>query len=194
MVAATPLLLFAQKITQEEVQRDLEAGVVSFVHAVRAETKAHMASYDDFRNHLIGKRNIPSMPAEGEALLEVTYKLIQENASDDIIVQDGFKPFTAAAKLVLEYEKNSGGGKTDGKLNNGSVHLFGGNDADLAKAASYGGRVAAPAAGGCKDTKDCKWYQFGCHMHNVGVWLCENKDTLAGIYYVIGIVSIIFFK
>ncbi|GAA4318070.1 hypothetical protein [Flaviaesturariibacter amylovorans] len=172
----------AQDITQDEVKQDLRAGVVSFVRSVKGQFRGGTGNFDEFRLKLIGSANVATITAEGNDLLKVTYELIQQDATEDRIREVGFQPFARAMNLVLNHEAK---GYSGANLENGSVALFGGDASSLA---GYDAQ-ARTAAGDCPDYRECRWYQLGCHAHNVGAWLCKNKDVLQAIYYVVQILS-----
>jgi len=51
---------------------------------------------------------------------------------------------------------------------------------------------AGRAAAGCGSYSTCAhWYSFGCHLHNVGVWICNKAYLLMGIYYAIQLLTML---
>ena len=175
-----------ENLSEELIKKDIEDGIVSFVNSIKPIVQlSEITSYEQFRLQLIGLQNSESITQEGNELLQITYELLVSNANAETVIQMGFKPFAKALKYIIEYEKDQEvfSGYT---LNKGSVQLFGGNEVGLLMAST---NIAE--AGDCGEHREgCKWYQFGCHAHNIGVWFCNNYKTLAAIYYLISIIGI----
>lgn len=73
-------------------------------------------------------------------------------------------------------------------LDNGAKALFGGNENSFR---GFDASEAGRAAAGCGSHHTCAhWYSFGCHLHNVGVWLCNNAYLLMGIYYALQLLGL----
>jgi hypothetical protein len=171
----------AQDITKEEIKKSLEDGIVSFVQSVKSTKGIQLDSYENFKLSLIGSNNLKSIPTEGNDLLSITYQLIKENASEAVIVSSGYTIFGKATKFVLETEtKNSNPSKT---LQNGSIALFGGDETSLK---GYDANNAGRSEAGCGTHQNCAhWYNFGCHINNAAVWLCNHVHLLEAIVLVL---------
>jgi|GEM_PF-2230772 len=177
----------AQDLTTEQVKEDIYNGIVSFVSSVKEALPGEYGTFDEFKLALIGKDNSETITKEGNELLKTTYDLIKVKASAAEIKEKGWRPFAQASRVVLDYEKDEK--KYSGvKLQNGSVYLFGGHGSSILNFDENGVSARAAAGGNCGEHRNCRWYQIGCHLHNVGVWICEHKDLLAGIAYGVTII------
>ena len=178
-----------QQLTQAEVTKSIEDGVVSFVKSVKSTMGSDFgANYEEFKSKLIGVTNAQNLPVDGNNLLSLTYQLIQSNADENTIKTLGFNTFKLATLYVLNNElTNQNPSKS---LNNGGNSLFGSNESAFkGYDASESGRAAA-GGGTCPDYRTCAhWYSFGCHLHNTGVWICQHALLLTGIYYAIQIIN-----
>ncbi len=178
----------AQKITKDDMRSSLEEGIVSFVKSVKSTVGQDVgANYEEFKSKLIGSSNLASLPIEGNNLLALTYQLIKDNADDNEIKTQGFNTFKLAATYALNNEANN---PTPSKtIQNGGNALFGGSESAFK---GFDPTEAGRAAAGCGSYHSCAhWYSIGCHLHNAGVWICENAYLLMGLYYAIQLLGML---
>jgi hypothetical protein len=190
LIASFTMRAQEKEITQEEVKSGLELGVVTFVNQVKTTLGSDVGdNYGEFKTKLIGTSNLSTITTEGENLLSITYQLIKENAGDNEIKVRGYNSFVRAAYFVIDYESKAS--IPNKALANGATVLFGG---DKTSFKGFDAAIDGREAGGgtCEDPRSCAhWYSFGCHAHNVGVWLCEHANLLQGLYYALGIIGIL---
>ncbi|GAA4318087.1 hypothetical protein [Flaviaesturariibacter amylovorans] len=168
----------AQSFTQDEMKRDLEAGVVSFVRSVKGQFPGGAGNFDEFRLKLIGSSNVASITPEGNELLKVTYEFIQQGASDDQIKEAGIRSFARALNVVLHHESK---GYSGADLERGSAALFGGDASGLLGYQP----TARTGVRDCPDYRECRWFQLGCHAHNVSTWICKQIQAYEAILEII---------
>lgn len=77
LVAIVGFNSHAQGISDKEITEDMQNGIISFVNSVK-NTIELQSSYSDFKEKLIGSKNMLSITKEGEDLLKVTYELIKK--------------------------------------------------------------------------------------------------------------------
>jgi hypothetical protein len=123
-------------------------------------------------------------------LLALTYQLINANADDNQIKAQGYNTFKLAATYVLQNEASNP--KPTKTLKNGGNALFGGNEIAFMGFDPLEAGRAAVGGGGCGSYHTCAhWYSFGCHLHNVVVWICNHAYLLMGIYYALQILGML---
>lgn len=163
---------FTQKISEEEVKKDLEDGIVSFVHAVKPAYVENM-SESDFLKLLVGGNNLSTITAEGRSLISKAYTFITAGASDEKIREEGLSAMAAAANFVFKYNIENSLPGTDPK---GSIQLFGGDES------SFNGTIGEEAR-----AAPCKWYQLGCHLKKLWAWIGENSEQIGVIIAIVAL-------
>jgi len=176
------LTTFSQDYPKQQMKSDLENGIVNLVASIKIAVPELPQTYEEFKLKLIGSNNLSSITQEGDDLLKATYDFIKNKASTSQIKAQGITPMAKALDVVLSYEKDNG--FSGPKLEKGSVYLFGGDAASLLDYKA--------AADKCGDYRDCKWFQIGCHMHNVGVWICTHQETIKAIAALLTAVHLFF--
>ena len=173
-LALVSLVLFslntkAQDYTAADAQSDLENGIVSYVNSIKKVIEPQN-SFDDFKIKLIGPSNVKTITKEGNDLLLTAYNLIISNATESKIKEQGLSPFAKAFSVVLAYEDANG--FSGPYLDNGSIYLYGGDSQGLLNYKAE--------ADDCGKIRVCAhWYSIGCHAHNVVVWICNHRETIA---------------
>jgi hypothetical protein len=147
---------------QNTLRVELENGMVSFVNSVKFAYTSGI-SETAFKTALIGNKNLQTIPAVGNELLNKTYALLAINANEQQIKQQGLREFAQATIFVLEYTQNN---NLQINSERASVALFGGDAEELNSRLTEDLR------------KKCKWYQFGCHLGNLWAWIKNNPKTV----------------
>lgn len=142
--------------TKGEVKTELIKSFADFVESVKP-FYSKGDSYLDFKlKVLIGnpqadKSLLPTLPAEGEALLLKAYNYLKAGYSYTEIINKGdFETMGKAAIFMSDKVKS---GKTETYA---EIALFGGNSTALET------NPMLPTS-----KKPCKWYQLWCHLDNV---------------------------
>lgn len=93
-----------ENLSKEQVKEDLENGIVNFITSIKSAMPEKSKSFEEFKIKLIGEANMSSITNEGADLLETVYTLIENDAPQTQIKENGLKPFAIAVKLILEHE------------------------------------------------------------------------------------------
>lgn len=141
-----------------QIQSQLVDGMVSFVESVRP-FYAKGDTYPQFKlKVLIGneasaaKTALPTLPPEGEAMLQKAYEYLSQGYSATSIARkDNGKTIGNAAVFMYNYQRENGKSSISA-----DVALFGGNQNALEN---------NPLSNASR--KKCKWWQLLCHLQSI---------------------------
>lgn len=135
----------AQNISQNELREILAKGMVEFTNSLKPAFEKSKDT-EDFKKIVTGAW-YPKITREGNDLLNASYKLLSQKASNEEILRNyNGKEMAAAALYVDGLVKK--GVKTDGS------ELFGGTTGDYNP---YANTITAR----------CRWYQIGCWIREI---------------------------
>jgi hypothetical protein len=155
------------------LKSELEDGVVSFVKSVKFAYTPGI-SQRDFKETLIGAKNLSSIPSAGDKLLNKAHQLLANNATDSLIKAQATLEFAEATLFVLEYAQ----------ANNLAAH------SEEASNALFGGDESAFRSSD-DGPRPCKWYQIGCHLSNLVDWIENHPKTVQVIIQIIQIIILL---
>lgn len=148
-------------LTNEGVRLELAKGFISFNESVEGVYK-ESESLEDFKKKLCGS-GLEKITLVGEKLLDKSYKTLKEGTTKESILKDynGKEMADVTAFLLLN------------KCNSNEADIFGGspNSSDTDASTS----------------RQCRWYQIGCHLENFWNWITNTKN-LEKIYKAVKII------